>query len=145
MQLHFSGVQLRHLSGFADQAVQAVAFFVDDGQQLGFSGGERLGLLSSDVTDALMAVSGVRNSWVTESRRSERNCSLSRAASARLSFSIAPARSTEMAIRLPIASRVWRDSSGPAIPCCRLRACPWSGREGPLIRVINAWFAPQAA
>ena len=33
-----------------------------------------------------MAVSGVRNSWVTESSKAERSCSLSRAASARAQF-----------------------------------------------------------
>src|SRR5258708_14815721 len=60
---------------------------------------EGLVLPSSDVTDALIAVSGVRNSCVTESSRTERSCSLSRAASARLSFSTAPARSMAVATR----------------------------------------------
>ena len=32
-KFHFVGVQLRHLGGFAYQAVQPVAFLVDDGQQ----------------------------------------------------------------------------------------------------------------
>ena len=35
-KFHFVGIQLRHLGGFSDQPVQAVAFLVDDGQQFLF-------------------------------------------------------------------------------------------------------------
>ena len=63
-----------------------------------------------------MEVSGVRNSWVTESSNADRSCSLSREASARLSFSTAPARSIEIAIRLLMASRVSRESNAPETP-----------------------------
>ena len=38
-ELDFVGVELRHLGSFADQAVQAVALLVDDGQQFVFSSG----------------------------------------------------------------------------------------------------------
>ena len=31
-ELNFVGIQLGHLGGFSDQAVQPIAFFVDDGQ-----------------------------------------------------------------------------------------------------------------
>ena len=33
MKLHFAGVQSSHFSGFADQAIQAIALFVDDGEE----------------------------------------------------------------------------------------------------------------
>lgn len=34
IQFHFAGIQLSHLGGFADQAIQAIAFLVDDDEQL---------------------------------------------------------------------------------------------------------------
>src|SRR5205085_330355 len=51
-------------------------------------------------------VSGVRNSWVTESSTAERRRSLSRAASALVSFSTVLDRSIAIAARLPIASKL---------------------------------------
>ena len=63
--------------------------------------------------EALIEVKGVRNSWVTESSRTERSLSLSRAASLFVSFSTVLARSIEIATRLLIASRLSRERSQP--------------------------------
>ena len=65
---------------------------------------------SSAVMDALIEVSGVRSSWVTESSSAVRRRSVSLAASERALDSRAPARSMEMETRPLSASMVSRES-----------------------------------
>ena len=63
LQFDLMSIQLAHLSRFAHQAIQAVAFFVYDREQFrGCWAPSRAGLESREVTEALIAVSGVRNS-----------------------------------------------------------------------------------
>ena len=71
---------------------------------------------SSVVAAALIAVSGVRSSWVIESIISDRNRSLSfAAASPRVTSSSAWSRSSDTDTSPPIASSVSTDSATPLI------------------------------
>src|SRR6185312_11170167 len=71
IELDLVGVELRHLDRFADQTVEAIALLVDDGQQLLLLLARELIPSRRLLTDALIEVSGVRNSCVTESGKAE--------------------------------------------------------------------------
>ena len=107
------GIKLRHLSGLSHQSIQPVSFLVDYRQQIAL-----LGRIESIFFLQCCDAGLDTRQWGTKLvrnriQKADRSFSLSWAARVSPSSSIARVRSAAMPIKLPIASKVSRESFWP--------------------------------